>query len=154
MLNIKHVLVPIDFSEHCTKALAHARELAAAHGSMLDLLHVVEEAVFPSFYKMGEEAIYGEVPSLRDRALSALQECVEPKEPGVDEEVEFHVSEGRPGDEIVTFAEERGADLIVISTHGLSGIERILMGSVAQYVVQHASCPVFVVKAKGKSLLP
>lgn len=154
MLNIKNVLVPIDFSEHSTQALAHARELSAAHNSEMHLLHIVEEAAFPSFYKMGEEALYGETTSLRDRALDALSQCIETDGPHVEEGVGFHVEEGHPGEEIVKYAQEHDTDLIVISTHGLTGLERVLMGSVAQKVVREAPCPVFVVKARGKSLLP
>ncbi len=58
MLQIQRILVPIDFSEHSTRALAHAREIAASHGARLDLLHVIEEPVFPSFNTLGA-AVYG-----------------------------------------------------------------------------------------------
>lgn len=154
MLNIKRILVPIDFSDHCTQALAHARQLAADYESEMELLHVVEEAVFPSFYKMGEEAMYGDVASLRERAFEALSECVASDGPSLGEDVSFHVEEGYPGNEIVGYAERQNIDLIVISTHGLTGVERVLMGSVAQKVVQGSPCPVFVIKANGKSLTP
>lgn len=154
MLKIKNVLVPVDFSEHCTQALAHARALAQAHESELHLLHVVEETVFPSFYKMGEQVMYGETASLRERAAEALSDCMEEPGPKLAADVAFHVEEGHPGEEIVRYAEEQDTDLIVISTHGMTGVERVLMGSVAQKVVRESPCPVFVVKAKGKSLLP
>lgn len=153
MLKIRRILVPIDFSEYCTTALMYGRELAAVHEASIDLLHIVEEPAFPAFYKMGEEAMYGDVSSLRDRALDAMAECAGVDEPKDSDEIAFHVEEGRPGHVIVEFAESRDSDLIVISTHGLSGIERVLMGSVAQKVIQDAPCPVFVIEARGKSLI-
>ena len=153
MLSIKNILVPIDFSEHCTQALDHARELAAAHDSELHLLHIVERGAFPSFYRMGEEAMFGETSSLRERAREALSECVDTDGEALDESVKFHVEDGHPGERIVKFAEENDSDLIVIATHGLTGVERVLMGSVAQKIIRDSPCPVFVVKANGKSLV-
>lgn len=153
MLSIKRILVPIDFSEYCTEALSHARELASVHEAEVDLLHVVEEMAFPSFYQMGEAALYGEVSSLRDRAMEALSDCAGSDGADLTGEVGFHVEEGRPAEMIIAIASAQDSDLIVISTHGLSGIERVLMGSVAQTVIQEAPCPVFVISAKAKSLL-
>ncbi|MEX2399218.1 MAG: universal stress protein, partial [Rhodothermales bacterium] len=61
---------------------------------------------------------------------------------------------GKPVERIVELAKELDTDVLVIPTHGLSGVKRALMGSVAEGVVRKANCPVFVVKAYGKSLLP
>lgn len=153
MLSIKRILVPIDFSEYCTQALSHAHELAVEHGAEVDLLHVVEEMAFPAFYQIGEAALYGEVSSLRDRAMEALADCAGSDGADLSGETGFHVEEGRPAEKIIEIASAQDSDLIVISTHGLSGIERVLMGSVAQTVIQEAPCPVFVISARGKSLL-
>lgn len=153
MLSINRILVPIDFSEYCTEALSYARELAAVHGANVDLLHVVEEIAFPAFYQMGEAAMYGEVSSLRERAIEALADCAGSHGADLGGDIEFYVEEGRPAEKIIEIATAQDSDLIVISTHGLSGIERVLTGSVAQQVFQEAPCPVFVISAKGKSLL-
>ena len=155
MLKIRRILIPIDFSEHCTRALTHARELASAHGSDMDLIHVIEESAFPAFYKVGEEAMYGEVSSLRERAQAALVECMgDMEEAEFEGGMTFHVEQGKPDEKIIEVADETDTDLIVISTHGMSGLERVLMGSVAEKVIRDAPCPVFVVKSFGKSLVP
>lgn len=155
MLKINRILVPVDFSEHCSRVLMYAREIAALHDAEIDILHVVERPSFPSFYKMGEEAMFGKVESLYKKASEALKQCMDEAEgPDVESGISFHVEEGHPGHEITAFAAEYDSDLIIISTHGLSGMERVIMGSVADRVVRDAPCPVFVIKAYGKSLLP
>ena len=68
--------------------------------------------------------------------------------------VETHVLIGHPSHDIIDFAEHQGSDLIVIATHGLTGLRRFFLGSVAEKVVQSAPCPVFTVKGFGKRLLP
>jgi nucleotide-binding universal stress UspA family protein len=72
---------------------------------------------------------------------------------GPEVKVDFHVVEGRAVPEIIRYAEYENADLIVIATHGLTGIEHLLLGSVTEKVVRLAPCPVFTVKAFGKSLI-
>ena len=73
---------------------------------------------------------------------------------GPDIETGLHVVKGRPGAEILRFVQQHDVDLVVMPTHGLTGLEHLLMGSVAEKVVRQAPCPVLVVKAFGKSLLP
>lgn len=155
MLSIRRILVPIDFSEHCNEAIAYARELAAVHSSHIDVVHVIEEPAFPAFYKMGEAVLYGDVSNLEERAGNALIEFVEGAPgPSLETEPAVHVEKGKPVERIVELAKELDTDVLVIPTHGLSGVKRALMGSVAEGVVRKANCPVFVVKAYGKSLLP
>lgn len=155
MLDVDIILVPTDFSEPAALALAHARELAETHGARLDLLHVVEEPVFPSIYGAGAAALSGHVPSLEERAEAALDKlAAELGAPEVDSGFGCHVKRGTPANEIVRFAEDHDADLIVIASHGQSGIERLLVGSVADRVLRTARCPVFLVQAFGKSLVP
>lgn len=155
MLSIRRILVPIDFSEHAFEALACAREFAVLHSSEIDVVHVIEEPAFPAFYKMGEAALYGDVSKLSERTEDALTEFIE-RAPGtpLEKVPGFYVEKGKAVKRIVALSKKLDADLIVISTHGLSGVARALMGSVAEGVVRNAECPVFVVKAYGKSLLP
>ncbi len=72
---------------------------------------------------------------------------------GPEVRADIHVMEGRATSDIVHFAEQNDSDLIVIATHGLSGVKHMLMGSVSEKVVRVAPCPVFTVEAFGKSLL-
>lgn len=148
---IRRILVPIDYSPSSTLSLAYARELAATYGARLDLLHVVQDAVLPTAY--GVEATAVAVPEVLDRARQALVDLID-QTPGADVPTTHHVFIGNPAYDIVDFAADVGADLIVIATHGLTGIKRLLLGSITEKVVRRAPCPVFTVKSFGKSLLP
>ena len=147
---VQRILVPIDFSEHARLALAYASDLAATYGAHLDLLHVVEETALPIIY--GIEPVLVQVSEVQHQARQALERLV--REVGVaDGSYNVHVTVGHPASDIVGFAERQGIDLVVIATHGLTGIKRLLLGSVAERVVHRAPCPVFTVKGFGKRLL-
>jgi nucleotide-binding universal stress UspA family protein len=155
MLDIDLVLVPTDFSESAARALAHARELAVTHGARLDLLHVVEEAVFPSIYGAGAAALSENAPALEDRAKASLDRLAsELGAEGVEHGFGCHVKQGVAAAEVVRFAEDHDVDLIVMGSHGQSALERVLVGSVADRVIRTALCPIFLVQTFGKSLLP
>jgi nucleotide-binding universal stress UspA family protein len=145
-----HLLVPIDFSDQQPRLLAHARELARAYGMTLTLLHVVEMESLPDVY--GAYADPPEPGVLADRTETVLDERAQRlREHGVDVRVE--VRDGYAAPETLDAAEKMDADLLAIATHGRSGIERMLMGSVAETVIRRAPCPVFVVKSFGQSLV-
>ena len=72
-------------------------------------------------------------------------------ESGADQQVERKTIMGDPSNEIVRIAKDGGYDLIVMSTHGRTGLSRLLMGSVAERVIRHAPCPVFVIRGDSKS---
>lgn len=153
MLDIQRILVPIDFSDHAEAALAHAVELARTHDARLLLLFVVEEPAFPSFYGAGAATLYDELPDVSARAQEALDEWADKiREPRP--RTSTHVEKGSPGPAIVAFAEERRADLIVIASLGRTGLERMMLGSVAEKVVRKAPCSVFVLKSSTSSLVP
>lgn len=145
-----HLLVPIDFSDQQPRLLAHARELALAYGMTLTLLHVVEVESLPDVY-----GVYADPPApgvLADRTETVLDERAETlREHGVDVQVE--VRSGHAATEVLDTADEMDADLLAIATHGRSGVERMLLGSVAEIVIRRAPCPVFVVKSFGTSLV-
>lgn len=148
---IGRILVPVDFSEHARMGVAYARELAASYAADIDLLHVVEEVNFPTAYEIDPFAAVS-VPDVRKRAREALEQVAQ----SVDLETvtECHVLTGHAARDIVDFAEKRESDLIVMPTHGRSGLERFLIGSVTERVMRSAPCPVFTIKSFGKSLLP
>lgn len=155
MLQIDTILAPVDFSDHATEVLAVSQALAAQFGAHLDVLYVLEEPAFPSFYKTGAAALYGKAPELQEQAHTALRELIAQGDAarGVDD-VECHVQQGNASVEITAFAEAHDTDLIVIASHGLTGLKHVLLGSVAEKVVRDAPCPVFVLKVFGKPLLP
>jgi len=146
------ILVPIDFSRHARTVLAHAREIAALYNARLDLLHVIEDILHPSFYHIEVASVYDLHPDIEETSYAELKAFFEEtKGPAV--EADFHVTGGNPAQEIVAFAEAHKNDWVVLATHGLRGLEHFLMGSVAEKVVQRVPVPVFTVKSFGKSLL-
>ena len=137
----KHILVCIDFSSQSTHALAEIGEYARANGSKVSLIHVLDPRVFippqavlePS-YPESEETDEAELAKLRDEHLSGV-------------EVELAVIEDHaPARAICDYAEENDVDLIVVGSHGRGGMERWLIGSVAERVVRHATANVYVVR--------
>ncbi len=145
-----HLLVPVDFSDQQPRLLAHARELALASGMSLTLLHVVEVDRLPDVY-----GVYADPPEpsvLADRTETVLDErAAALREHGVETDVA--VRSGHPATETLDAARDLEPDLLAIATHGRSGVERLLMGSVAETVLRRAPCPVFVVKSFGTSLV-
>lgn len=148
----QRILVPFDFSRLAEQGVEYAEELAKQLGAHLDILHVVEEPAFPSFFKLGAMRIYGMVPNLEKVAWTALEKRF--GDPAERSDLEFHVVKGNADAEIVRFAGEHKNDLIVMTSHGLTGLQHVLLGSVAEKVVKLAPCPVLVVKAFTKETPP
>ena len=149
---LDRILVPIDFSEHSKHALRYAKQIAASYDARLQLLHVIEKVIHPSFYALGN--LYGDelMGSVQQKAKETLEQFLEETE-GPELSAEVHVIEGRAAADITECAKELDSDLIVIATHGLTGIEHLLLGGVTEKVVRHASCPVFTVTIYGKNLI-
>lgn len=146
-MDVRSILLPTDFSECAAHALPFAASLARTFGARLVCLHVLEPVVpavgwtpvaeplpVADISERLEESAARELPKIADS-----EECV-----GL--EVEDVIAHGDAASEIVRVARERGIDLIVISSHGRTGLGRIIFGSTAEAVVRHAHCPVLVVK--------
>ncbi len=144
-------LVPVDFSSHQKRLLAHAHDVAAVYEMELVLLHVVEPLRVPDAYGMNV-AGPGEEP-LVNRAEVILANMVEDLGGG-ETTVSHTVRAGHPVAGILDAADDLEAGLLAIASHGRSGLERMLMGSVSETVVRRARCPVFTVKSFGRSLVP
>ncbi len=145
MINIKKILVPTDFSEFGEQALLYGSELAKRFGAELHLLNVVQDAVamFPEPNMMGT-SMNDLVADMQHLAKKQLAEM--PNIPGSkDLQVVRQVRVGPAFLEIVRYAKKTGIDLIVIGTHGRTGIKHMLLGSVAEKVVRKAPCPVLTV---------
>jgi nucleotide-binding universal stress UspA family protein len=148
----KRMLVPVDFSDHSQRALAMAQTFAERAGATIDLLHVIEQIVHPAFYSTGKTSLLELDSELAERCRDNLVKLAE-EAGGPQVPVTPHVVEGRATREIVRFAEEHGSDVIVIATHGLTGLKHFLLGSVTTKVVRRAPCPVLTYKAFGRSFL-
>lgn len=147
---VNRILVPVDFSKHTAALLQHARELAVTYDAQLDLLHVVEGLSIPSVY--GVKPVSINSPDVQERVRKRLDEyAAEMQLSG--RTLASHVRSGHPAHEVLDFIDEHAVDLVAIATHGRTGFERLLIGSVAEKVVRMASCPVFAVKSFGKSLV-
>ncbi len=145
------VLVPVDFSGFSHRCLRKAAILARETGATLHLLHVVDAPLHPTFYASGVKGPLDIDPELHERCRLELVRLAAEHAPGIP--TELYVDQGHPADVICRFADRGAVDLVFIATHGLTGLRRFLMGSVTEKVVRHAPCPVFVVKAFGKTLL-
>jgi nucleotide-binding universal stress UspA family protein len=142
----KVILVPTDFSERADSALDYAIDLARKLGAKITVMHaylvtpldVLEGALVTT------EGAAERIEAAHGAALDATIE--KRKDRGV--ELGRLLEEGEPRDSILAAAEEVGADLIVIGTHGRRGISRAVLGSVTEWVVRHATCPVLTVHAR------
>jgi nucleotide-binding universal stress UspA family protein len=149
---VNNILVPIDFSNHSQKALAYASEIAQSYNAQLQVIHIIEETMHPAFSVTGKSSIFDLVPGIKDdsrkRAEKMIKKFVSDKV-----KTKIFVQGGRAANDIIKFAKENSTDLIVIATHGLTGLEHMLLGSVTEKVVRMAHCPVFTVKSFGKQLI-
>lgn len=133
------ILFPTDFSSLSDAALPHATTLARESGAKLLIVHVIES---PAAYAVGE-TYYG-IPDPNDTALLKMLRAVVPADPQVP--CEHRMLVGNLAEEIYKLAEKESVDLIVMGTHGRTGLAHLVMGSVAESVVRHAKCPVLTYK--------
>jgi nucleotide-binding universal stress UspA family protein len=140
MLPIRTVLYPTDFSESSNYAFRLACTLARDYGARLVVAHAVESP--GPIYSDGVVIPIADVDqeSLRAKLLQLV-----PRDPNV--RVEHRLAEGDAATEILRMAKDTQADVIVMGTHGRTGLARVLMGSVAEQVVRKAPCPVVTVKS-------
>lgn len=144
MFRIRRILVPVDFSECSSKALAYAVPFARQFGAELVLLHVV--VPYPSMPEMGP--IDAETVQEARASLAKVVEHLP-----ADVHSQNRLVTGMADVQIVQEAERCEADLVIIATHGRSGLARVLLGSTAERVVRHAHCPVLVVREQEHDFL-
>lgn len=149
MAAIRRILVPIDFSSGADAAIETAMALAAALGAEVHALHVWQ----PPPYVVPEMMVT--VPGgaslpfdefMRTRTKKDLDAFVRPHTGAREVPIHTHVECGIPKEAIPRFAERNEVDLVVMGTHGHTGLMHVLMGSVAEHVVRHQPCPVLTVK--------
>lgn len=137
-MDIKKILCPIDFSDFSQAANEYASTLAESCGASIVYLYVSQPQIPYDAYA------YVNIEGDLDADMKILKET-KPTVAGV--EASYVVEYGMPSDRIVEYANNHDIDLIVIGTHGRTGLKRILMGSVAEAVVRRAECPVLAIKA-------
>jgi nucleotide-binding universal stress UspA family protein len=146
MIEIKFILCPLDFSEFSIRAYRHALSLSEHYRAKLVAQHVVEIWRHPSVSFAATANLHDEYcQALRGSGREQLQEFVK-KHTYNEIQSELVVNEGLAADLILSFAQERKIDLIVMGTHGLRGFDRLMLGSVTDRVMRAASCPVLAVR--------
>jgi nucleotide-binding universal stress UspA family protein len=145
-LRIKSILVPFDFSPPSKKALEYAVTFARQFKARLTLLHVVEPVATPDFAASFPLAMENDklMAAAKNELEGAVKSARIPR--GIVEKI--LVRFGRSFHEIADAARTRKVDLIIISTHGYTGLKHALLGSTTERVVRHAPCPVLVVRQR------
>lgn len=151
MLPFRTIICPTDFSEPSYEALARAEEVAVHFGAELCVAHVV-----PQMRGIPPDPLYvfeGPEEYQRIQLEGAEQQLREVIEQRVAEGVKSRtiIKQGEAADEILRTAEEEGADLIVVATHGLTGWRHLVFGSVAEKLIRAAHCPVLTIRASRQS---
>ncbi len=151
-LKLRQILVPTDFSDCSEKALRYALSFAQQFQAGLVLLHVIE--LYPIDYLLGVKSTMEANDWLREQAQARLgqmrQQCARAGLVHAETVTTF----GKPFREIARVATEWNVDLIIIATHGYTGLKHIQLGSTAERVVRHAPCPVLVVRGHEGGAVP
>jgi nucleotide-binding universal stress UspA family protein len=163
-ISYQRILVPLDGSEFAARALPHAEALTTLTGAHLVLLQVIPSAAMlisetavgtpglglPTVDPFLSAAQYEAVEeTLANDAKTTLDEAAAPLLAN-SLQVETVILKGAPADAILTYAKEEKIDLIIMSTHGRSGLARMVYGSVAENVLRHATCPILLVRVTGE----
>jgi len=148
MMRIRHILVPTDFSTTSDAALDYAREIAARFNARLSLLHVLQDPFVNG--PLVSDAYISETPGVRttimEDAKARLAHRLTPND-HLTFEARAEAIFGHGAQTIVDYAADQEIDLIVMGTHGRTGVAHLLLGSVAERVVRTAHCPVLTVRS-------
>ncbi|MDY0083309.1 MAG: universal stress protein [Ignavibacteriaceae bacterium] len=144
---IKKVLVPIDFSDYSKSALRYAVNFSKFFNAEIILIYVVEPVIYPLDFSMGQIAMPSFSTEWDKRAKEELDKLAKKE---INSSVKTIIKTGKPFLEIVETAKEEDIDLIIIATHGHTGVEHIIFGSTAEKVVRKAPCPVLTLREPNK----
>ncbi len=143
------ILCPVDFSKVSMEALKLSGELADKFGAGLIIVHVLEPILAPTDFSFGPLSMTDVEDKLADRAQEGIEQAA--ANLGIPrDKIQSIVARGIGSQEIIRIASENKADLIVMGTHGYTGLTHALLGSTAERVVRRAPCPVLTVKGKEK----
>ncbi len=144
----KKILCPVDFSEFTKEVIAYAADISKRYGAELHVLHVIPNLTYFTPYEsfLTPENLVAIEKNIQDDVDRDFKKVLG----RVDIDVRKAVRTGVAFVEIIDYAKTEGIDLIVMGTHGRSGIEHILIGNVAEKVVRKSPCPVMTIRPKGK----
>ena len=152
VIALGRILVPIDFSEYSKKALHYAIPFAAHFNAKIDLLYVVEPTIYPADFSFGQIGMPNVEEELRVKGEKELWELITNEIKGAVP-ASAAVKVGLPFVEVISYAKDEGIDLIIVATHGHTGVEHVLFGSTAEKIVRKAPCPVLVVRAEERDFV-
>lgn len=144
------ILVATDFSELSAEAVQYARSLADRYSGELIILHVIDDAPVLAFHTM-ELTTDVVLEDTTNSTEQHLQQFVKDHDIRAAHGLRLATRRGNPHEEIARFAEEEGVGLIVMATHGRTGLAHVMLGSVAEKVVQHSRIPVLTIKPEKMS---
>lgn len=143
-MNMKRILCPVDFSEFNEAANEYASMLASSTGAEIIYLHsCLPDVLF------GNTELF-DAKQKRRHLLNEMKDTYAPTVDGI--EASYVVEFGTPSEQIVSYADAHEIDMIVLGTHGRTGLRRVVMGSVAEAIVRQAECPVLAIKTESKVL--
>jgi nucleotide-binding universal stress UspA family protein len=151
-MSMQHILVPIDFSPYATQALDFAIDLASKLSARLTLLHAID--VIPLGLAEGGVAL---PPTYIDTLEAEMQQSLETYSRRVQEaglNCDIMIVQGTPFQSIIDAARDKQVDLIIMGTHGRTGLKHLLLGSVAEKVVRLAPCPVLITRGPADTSEP
>jgi universal stress protein A len=146
MKPITRILVPVDFSTHSSEAVRFAADMSRRYEASLELLHVFHVTTYalPEGYVVpSDDQLHRVMKEVESQLAASKQAAIEAGAPSA----QTTLVQGGITTEILRFAKERECDLIVMGTHGRTGMKHLLMGSVAEQIVRVASCPVLTLRA-------
>lgn len=144
MLNIKHVLFPVDFTESSQKIVSYVKQFVQTCNAQLSLIHVVRGPDDFAGFELGAAWWTSIQKEVMDGANQAMEQFVANNLADVPNVKKF-ITIGDIVEEVVKYADENKIDLILIGTHGRKGLEKAMFGSVAEGVVKAAPCPVLTI---------
>jgi|SRR3989339_911961 len=146
MFNIKNIIVPTDLSKLSASAFGYAKDLAERMNAVIHLIYVLEKTPPFSAERNQDDSTENILRKMETEAIKQLKEASEDLREDSSLNVIEVLRKGIDYEEIIKYAAENNGDLIVIATHGRTGVLHTLMGSVAEKVIRYAKCPVLVIK--------
>ncbi len=141
----KHILVPMDFSKHSQSALIEGQNIAKSFNADLILLHVVEDPIPPAYYLSANDKTLKDL--FKTTAKHSRNKLLDiSKELDIKQNFKIEVIKGHVASSITKYASDNKVDLIVMGSHGYSGLTHFLLGSTTEKVVRSAACPILTIK--------
>ena len=141
----KHILVPTDYSDHSLLAVSEGYDIAQKFGADLTLLHVVENPIPPAYYLSANDKTLKDL--FKTTAKHSRNKLLDiSKELDIKQNFKIEVIKGHVASSITKYASDNKVDLIVMGSHGYSGLTHFLLGSTTEKVVRSAPCPILTIK--------